>query len=153
MNLELKKTRFDQFDIRAFEPFATVAKENMAETSPPWLVNKDVTKWGVLVDGSTVSGKAFDAAVSFLCYHVAPIKSRNGGPRNNSLPDFAGPPLCRKLTETNLNLQNGKGVKDDLTIVHGFDPHVSTWPPEMLSLPARICLALLVSLPNFAKKC
>lgn len=45
----------------------------MAETSPSWLVNKDVTKWGVLVDGSSVSGKAFDAAVSFLCYHVAPL--------------------------------------------------------------------------------
>ena len=59
---------------------ALVPKANMAETSPPWLVNKDVTKWGVLVDGSTVSGKAFDAAVSFLCYHVAPIKSRNWDP-------------------------------------------------------------------------
>jgi hypothetical protein len=54
----------------------------MAETSPSWLVNKDVTKWGVLVDGSSVSGKAFDAAVSFLCYHVAPIKLENRAPQH-----------------------------------------------------------------------
>ncbi|KAJ1490739.1 hypothetical protein T484DRAFT_3297976 [Baffinella frigidus] len=68
----------------------------MAETSPSWLVNKDVTKWGVLVDGSSVSGKAFDAAVSFLCYH------------------------------------NGKGVKDDLTIIHGFDPQTDADKPTYL---------------------
>ena len=42
----------------------------MGEAAPVWGKSKDQVQWTVLVDGSSVSGKALDAAVSFLCYHV-----------------------------------------------------------------------------------